>query len=500
MTVDPSASGTFWYTNEYIPTSGSFNWRTRIAAFSFVQAPSINYVSSVISGGNGNGKIDFNECNNLSITLNNTGQLNATNVSATLSTSTPGVTITQSASSYPNINVSSSGVNNTAYTFSTSPSFICGTNIGFTINVTYLGGSKLINFSLPSGSLGSPLQFDNNIVTAIPDNNPAGVDVPVVVSGITSSVAEVTVSMYLTHTYDGDLTIQLISPDNTTLTLASGVGGSGNDFGSNCSPQTNRTTFDDSALTLISSGTAPFVGTYKPSGLLSTFNGKTGSAANGTWKLHVIDNANIDVGSVQCFSLFVTQVSCVDGGGECLLPTNVGITVIPEGFYDAGMNKLSMKDTVRAYLRNISSPYAKVDSAKAVIDSLTFTGNFSFLNVATGTYYLALNHRNSIETWSKPGGESIVKGSPFSYDFTTAQNKAYGNNMKLKGTKWCIYSGDVNQDGLVDLSDLSLVDTDNLNFQTGYRVTDLNGDLLIDLSDLQIVDTNNLNFVSKVTP
>ena len=63
-----------------------------------------------------------------------------------------------------------------------------------------------------------------------------------------------------------------------------------------------------------------------------------------------------------------------------------------------------------------------------------------------------------------------------------------------------MYSGDVNQDGVIDLSDLSLVDTDNLNFQTGYRVTDLNGDLLIDLSDLQIVDTNNLNFISKINP
>ena len=35
MAIDPSESGTFWYTNEYIPTNGTFNWKTRIAAFSF---------------------------------------------------------------------------------------------------------------------------------------------------------------------------------------------------------------------------------------------------------------------------------------------------------------------------------------------------------------------------------------------------------------------------------------------------------------------------------
>jgi hypothetical protein len=35
MTVDPSDGCTFWYTNEYIPSNGSFNWKTRIASFKF---------------------------------------------------------------------------------------------------------------------------------------------------------------------------------------------------------------------------------------------------------------------------------------------------------------------------------------------------------------------------------------------------------------------------------------------------------------------------------
>ena len=87
-----------------------------------------------------------------------------------------------------------------------------------------------------------------------------------------------------------------------------------------------------------------------------------------------------------------------------------------------------------------------------------------------------------------------------SYDFTTSANKAYGDNLKLKGIKWCIYNGDVNQDGVVDLTDVSNVDLDNLGFSTGYRATDVNGDNLVDLTDLSLVDNNNLNFVTKVTP
>jgi hypothetical protein len=35
LSVDPSDDCTFWYTNEYIPSNGTFNWRTRIASFKF---------------------------------------------------------------------------------------------------------------------------------------------------------------------------------------------------------------------------------------------------------------------------------------------------------------------------------------------------------------------------------------------------------------------------------------------------------------------------------
>ena len=35
LAVDPANDCTFWYTNEYIPAAGSFNWSTRIASFKF---------------------------------------------------------------------------------------------------------------------------------------------------------------------------------------------------------------------------------------------------------------------------------------------------------------------------------------------------------------------------------------------------------------------------------------------------------------------------------
>lgn len=35
MTVDPLDDCTFWYTNEYLPSSGTYNWQTQIASFKF---------------------------------------------------------------------------------------------------------------------------------------------------------------------------------------------------------------------------------------------------------------------------------------------------------------------------------------------------------------------------------------------------------------------------------------------------------------------------------
>ncbi len=35
VSIDPADDCTFWYTNEYIKTTGSFNWSTRITSFKF---------------------------------------------------------------------------------------------------------------------------------------------------------------------------------------------------------------------------------------------------------------------------------------------------------------------------------------------------------------------------------------------------------------------------------------------------------------------------------
>ena len=176
---------------------------------------------------------------------------------------------------------------------------------------------------------------------------------------------------------------------------------------------------------------------------------------------------------------------------------SLNLSALVEGFYTPSLEAM-VPDTVTVELRTNTSPWDLIEKSRVLLDG-TGSGMLSYLFPQNAiNYYIALKHRNSIETWSKTA-VAFSSGS-LNYDFTTAATQAFGDNMKQKGTKWCIYNGDVNQDGLVDLSDVSLTDTDNLNFVTGYTVTDVNGDNLVDLSDLSIVDVNNLNFVSKVVP
>lgn len=50
MAVDPSDDCTFWYTNQYIPSDGIFNWRTRIASFRFPECGRTPIITLRVNG------------------------------------------------------------------------------------------------------------------------------------------------------------------------------------------------------------------------------------------------------------------------------------------------------------------------------------------------------------------------------------------------------------------------------------------------------------------
>jgi uncharacterized repeat protein (TIGR01451 family) len=69
MQVDPSDDCTFWYTNEYLATTGNFNWNTRIANFKFPGCSAL-FLKLAVDGG---GPLTQGQGAAFTITVTNTG-------------------------------------------------------------------------------------------------------------------------------------------------------------------------------------------------------------------------------------------------------------------------------------------------------------------------------------------------------------------------------------------------------------------------------------------
>ncbi len=179
-------------------------------------------------------------------------------------------------------------------------------------------------------------------------------------------------------------------------------------------------------------------------------------------------------------------------------PKTLNLTSLIEGLYNPLSNTLT-QDTAVVLLRKSISPFGAVDSAKIFLTSAG-TASVIFNNAADLTgYYIEIKHRNSLETWSKTG-QSFSANNSMTYNFTTDSSKAFGNNLKKSGARWVNFTGDVNQDGSVDISDLSLIDNDAANFSSGYIQTDLNGDNFTDLSDMSVAENYAAEFVFLMRP
>src|SRR5205814_100672 len=82
--------------------------------------------------------------------VKNNGCAKETGISATLTTTTPGVTVVDGNSTYPDMVIDASGTNTTPFKISVSDTFSCGTPIALSLNLTYASGSESIPFTIPT--------------------------------------------------------------------------------------------------------------------------------------------------------------------------------------------------------------------------------------------------------------------------------------------------------------------------------------------------------------
>ncbi len=192
------------------------------------------------------------------------------------------------------------------------------------------------------------------------------------------------------------------------------------------------------------------------------------------------------------------------------LPNTVSLKVFIEGYYDSTTHRMTTvksnqgigSGTIEVADIDVSlhhaTTHALVASATTIL-STNGTAVCSFTSAPSGSYYLAIKHRNAIETWS---ATPIAVGTAMaSYDFTTSASQAFGSNLnQVESNVWGVYSGDINQDGVIDGSDSTDLINDIAIVAFGNLVTDLNGDGVVDLSDVTFFYNNIENAVYSNQP
>ena len=214
--------------------------------------------------------------------------------------------------------------------------------------------------------------------------------------------------------------------------------------------------------------------------------------------------------SVGCDSTVILNLTL----NSCTVTLNLKLFL--EGFY-IGSGKMSPTLSYLEFTTNINeTDTLAVDlwspahlsnpmpdfSTKGILHS-DGTVSLSYPATAYGYYYyLAIKHRNSLETWS---AGPILISAVTQYDFTTNYNKAFGDGsnlpMKYMGSGvYAIYSGDINQDGGIDIFDLQQTENDASEFAFGYNSSDCQGDGGTDIFDLQMVENNGTLFLYYARP
>jgi lysyl endopeptidase len=152
---------------------------------------------------------------------------------------------------------------------------------------TYSGNVTFTNLSGGGGDASRPISLEvgrviyaaSGLPVAIPDNTTVQATI-----NITDAycIGDVDVELDISHTYIGDLEVDVISPEGTVVRLHDRSGGSSEDI---------VATYDDEG--------SP---TPEGPGVLSDFDGEI---VTGVWTLRVSDNASQDTGNINMFNLAI---------------------------------------------------------------------------------------------------------------------------------------------------------------------------------------------------
>jgi subtilisin-like proprotein convertase family protein len=250
------------------------------------------------------------------------------------------------------------------------------------------GGSTEINFTL--GWQGMEIFVSNDVPRNITDEDTVVSTLQVDTSFILS---DLDVQLNIVHTWDGDLWLALVSPQNDTIVLSDRNGGSGENY--------TNTIFDDEAADSIADGDSPFSGSFIPEESLSALDGQN---VQGTWKLLVYDATFGDEGELVSWEIHATPPAAAPepalGGAQnfALLggypnPFNSS-TTLRYALPRAAAVNLTLYNTLGQEVRTLVSGAMSAGEHVAVWDGRDAHG----MDAATGMYLVRLESAGQIAT------------------------------------------------------------------------------------------------------
>ena len=207
------------------------------------------------------------------------------------------------------------------------------------------------------------------------------------------TISDLDVQLNILHTYDDDLWLALVSPQNDTIVLSAHHGESGENY--------TNTIFDDEATVAIEDGSPPFTGSFIPEEPLSALDGQN---AQGTWQLLVYDAVFGDEGELVSWEIHVTPPSAapepVSGSAEDFVllggypnPFNSSTTVRYVVPRDGHVN-LTLYNTLGQEVRTLVSGAMAAGEHRAVWDGRDARG----ADAATGMYLVRFEAAGRLAT------------------------------------------------------------------------------------------------------
>jgi subtilisin-like proprotein convertase family protein len=277
-----------------------------------------------------------------------------------------------------------SGGSSMSYSF-TTPANISGSGTYNFTSATLLGGDEDPSNNMASETV---VNFDctsdtNSSVYPVGPNS-GSVTERIINIADDKVISDVNVTININHVNVGDLEIKLVGPDNTEVILSNMNGGTGDNY--------TNTIFDDDASTGISSGSAPFTGSFTPEGDLNDYNGLS---SLGDWKLVITDNQNGNGGAFLNWSIQI----CANNGlsvNDFLAGTE--LVVIHKG---NGQYLLKLPTNINKELDLTVKNILGQNIVRTVIDNKSGSGyeyNLDMSNAASGVYLVRIGNNRTGST------------------------------------------------------------------------------------------------------